>query len=532
MMARRLAFRCIGIAVLLAMLDGSRTWAQGPMIHGSAVVQPGSMTSSLGPMPGAGANPFGVAPGTVSAPAGTLGGPPGATFPRVPAVVMAPGGQELAPSPGIVAPPRLSITSVPLYGPLAVPDAAEEEGPSDGLTLDAAIARLLRQNLTLRVESWKIPQARADVLTASLRSNPILFADGQLVPYGKYDRARPGGPTQYDVNVSYPVDYSFKRQARTAAAEREVSVVEAQYRDAVRIEVDNLYTAFVDVLAARETVRFARASVVGLDKVVKVNEELFKRADLTRADVERVRALRIAAGLGVMQSEETWRQTRRTLASLLDLPLRESEALEVRGRIADLAPPPPPVEELVRSALGSRPDLVALRLAIVGCEAQVGMQRANRFGDAYVLYQPYTFQDNAPRGLKSATSWQLGATIPIPLYDRNQGNVRRAGLNLEQTRTELARLERQVAAEVRNAEREYAVTKGLLRCYEADLLPSSRQQRDVTSRLFVSGELTALDAYNAERDHNEVVRRYRDTLIRHRRSMLELNTVLGQRVLP
>jgi len=445
---------------------------------------------------------------------------------------MAPGGPGLAPSPGIVVPPRLSITSVPLYGPLAVPDAAEEEGPPDGLTLDGAIARLLRQNLTLRVERWKIPQARADVLTASLLSNPILYADAQLVPYGKYGRNREGGPIQYDVNVSHPIDYSFKRQARTAAAEREVSVVEAQYREAVRIEVDNLYTAFVDVLAARETLRFARASVVGLDQVVKVNQELFKRADLTRADVERVKALRVAAGLGVMQSEETWRQTRRTLAALLDLPSQESERLEIRGTIADLAPPPPPAEELVRMALDARPDLVALRLAIVHCEAQVRLQRADRFGDAYVLCQPYTFQDNASLGLKSATSWQLGATIPIPLYDRNQGNVLRARLNVEQTRTELARLERQVAAEVRNAEREYAVTKGLLRRYEADLLPSSRQQRDVTSQLFIRGELTALDAYNAERDHNEVVRRYRDTLIRHRRGMLALNTALGQRVLP
>jgi cobalt-zinc-cadmium efflux system outer membrane protein len=531
MIVRRIDPRLAWTAALLAGLGASRAVAQGPTIHGGPSYEPGSMTSTLGPMPGAGVSPFGNVPGA-SAGAGALGGPPGTTFPRVPGVIMTPGETGPPPSPGVLAPPRLSITNVPLYGPLAVPDAAEEEGPPDGLTLDAAIEHLLRENLNLRVQSWQIPLARADILSASLRANPILYADAQLVPYGKYSKDRSGGPTQYDVNIAHPVDYSFKRQARTAAAVCEVSVVEAQYRDAARTEIDNLYTAFVDVLAARETVRYAQASVVGLGTVVKTSEELFRRADLTRPDVDRMRILKMAAELGVIQSEETLRQTRRTLATLLNLPPDAARTLEVRGMIADLAPPPPPIDQLVKIALESRPDLNALRLAITRAQAQVGLARANRYGDAYVLYQPYTFQDNAQLGLKSATSWALGATIPVPLYNRNQGGVLRTRLNVDQTRTELAALERQVVSEVHNAEREYTVTKGLLHRHEADQLPSARQQRDVTRKLFTEGELTALDAYHAERDYNEVVRRYRDTLIRHRRSMLILNTVLGRRVLP
>ena len=57
--------------------------------------------------------------------------------------------------------------------------------------------------------------AKADILTAGLRANPILYSDVQCVPYGSFSRARPGGQTQYDVNVSYPLDITRKRQART-----------------------------------------------------------------------------------------------------------------------------------------------------------------------------------------------------------------------------------------------------------------------------------------------------------------------------
>src|SRR5262249_43015318 len=153
---------------------------------------------------------------------------------------------------------------------LEVPDSAEPEGPPDGLTLDAAIDRLLRSNLALQALRWQLPQYRADVLSARLRANPILFADGQLVPYRGYNKDRPAGPAQYDATVSHPIAYSCKRRARAAAAERVVSVQEAQYQDAVRVQIDNLYTAFVDVLAARETLRYARASVTGLRRVLRV----------------------------------------------------------------------------------------------------------------------------------------------------------------------------------------------------------------------------------------------------------------------
>ncbi len=150
--------------------------------------------------------------------------------------------------------------------------------------------------------------SRADVLTASLRANPVVYADAQLVPYGRYSRAKSGGPTQYDVNVSHPVDYSGKRLARTEEARATLSVQEALYRDAVRVEIGNLYTAFVDVLAARETVRYARASRVGLDRLLRINETLYQKAGLDPARRRRPRS----ASLSTPPAWPSWTARRRT----------------------------------------------------------------------------------------------------------------------------------------------------------------------------------------------------------------------------
>jgi cobalt-zinc-cadmium efflux system outer membrane protein len=437
------------------------------------------------------------------------------------------------PAPAVIAAPaRMAITSVPLYGPLDVPDAAEEEGPPNGLSLDQAVERLVAENLALQALRWTIPAARADVLTASLRANPVIFADSQLVPYGAYNRTHPGGPNQYDLNVTHPFDYSRKRLARTASAGRVLNVVEAEYSNAVRVQIDNLYIVFVDVLAARETVRYARASRVGLERLLEINERLFRTSDVTSADVARVKTMLQAAEVGVDDAEERYRRARFSLASMLNLPPGEAGSLQVRGRIADVAPPPPPLPELVRIGLEGRPDLAAARLGVARADADVRLARAERFGDAYVLYQPFTFQNNSPFGEKSATSWALGVTAPVPIYNRNQGGVARARLNVEQTRVEVAAAERRVEAEVHDAAALYAKTLTEVRMIERDVLPAARGMRDDTLELFEKGELTAVEAANAQKDYNQVVRRLRDALIAHRRSMLALNTAAARRVLP
>jgi cobalt-zinc-cadmium efflux system outer membrane protein len=199
------------------------------------------------------------------------------------------------------------------------------------------------------------------------------------------------------------------------------SVQEASYKDAVRVQIGNLYTVFVDALAARETLRYAQASRVGLNRLVGINETLYRKSNVTRADVGRVATLLDEAELAVVDAEETVRKTRRALANLLNLPPDAWESLQIRGTIADHGPPPPPSEELARIAMTDRPDLAAQRLGVARARADVRVARANRFGDAYVLYQPYTFQDNSPSGLKSSTSWALGVTVPVPIYNRNQG---------------------------------------------------------------------------------------------------------------
>ncbi|WZO98206.1 TolC family protein [Isosphaeraceae bacterium EP7] len=536
-MGRRIEAGRIALALALATFvaaHGGAGRAVGQTLPSaeSERMSPGRESPTLGESPGAGSRPLGNSPGDADS---ILLGRPGRSGPRVSNTLTRPAGpfEPQAPA-GITKPIRREQAQLPTLGPLALPGERfeEDEGPADGLTLDAAIERLVRSNLDLRTQFVEIPQADADILTASLRANPLFYADANAVPYGNFSPARPGGQTQYDVSVTYPFDVSKKRKSRMMVAFRAKRVLEAQFQDAVRLQIDNLYNAYIDVLAARETLRFARAALEGLNQLQSTSSQLFKSGTKTEAELNQVRIQRTSAVLQVREAEGGVRRTKRALSVLLNLPLDQADGLELRGTILDLFDEPPPDEKLIEIALGCRPDLNAFRLGIERAHSDVKLAQANKYADVYFMAAPYVFQNNAPFGTKSAHSWSVAVTVPIPVYNRNQGNIQRARLNVTQTQIGMAALEEKVRGEVLEADQEYDLSKAALAEIREELLPEASQVRNTALRLYLGGETAVAPYLEAQRDYNEVVRQYRDALVRHRRSMLELNTALGTRALP
>ena len=164
-----------------------------------------------------------------------------------------------------------------------------------------------RNNLDLLSKYYEIPQAQADVLTASLRANPVFYADAQLIPYGQYTRQRPGGQTQYDVNVSHPAGHhrQAKIRARSPPSGPRTSWRRSSRTPSARA-IDNLYTVYVNVLAARETVRYTRQSVKGLEELVAKIEELFENDFKNKAELNRARVQRRLAEVALADAEQKY----------------------------------------------------------------------------------------------------------------------------------------------------------------------------------------------------------------------------------
>jgi cobalt-zinc-cadmium efflux system outer membrane protein len=426
--------------------------------------------------------------------------------------------------------PEEAPAPVPLYGPVqAIP---EDEGPPDGLTLEQAIARLVAVNPDLAVKFREIPKADADILTAGLWSNPLIFASFSDIPYGSYTPNRPGS-TGYGITLVQPFDLNGKIRARTKLARANKQVLGAQYQDAVRLEIRNLHGVWVDVLAARTTVRYLQTSSENFEVLIRTTRDRVSRGASAEQDLDTVLIGRDQVTNAREEAEVRFRQAKRRLAVMLAVPASQSDLIELKGTLHDLAPVAPPTEELVRIALCNRPDLAAYRLGVRSAVANVEVERRERFPDVFALYSPYEFTaNNDVYASRSATAWGAGIFATIPINNRNQGNIRRAHENVIQSQTEVSALENRIVAEVENASLEYVSSRSAVERIERSTSPRARHRLEDVRRLYVEGQEN-LDAYlNAQRDFNEVVRQYRDALLRHRRSMLALNTVVGLRLLP
>jgi cobalt-zinc-cadmium efflux system outer membrane protein len=517
------------IMTVMALLVGTDGPAQTAGRSGLSVTPGDPSSSALGDAPGAsGAVDLGGSGGVEQViPVG-----PGPSYPRVPrGITQPPEPFGLQDGLGIESSTPRVESALPIGGQLGAVPLDELEGPADGLTIDQAIDRLLALNLELRAQAMEISKARADVLTAGLRGNPLIYTDASQVPYGDFEGSA-GGPTQYDLNITLPIDLNGKRKRRIEVAVRAQEVTEALYQDAVRLQIDNLYTAWIDVLAAQATIQFLKAGLESLETQKRMTAQQVREGTMSRTEFNNLEILIDSTDLTLLEALETFEDAKRTLAALLLIPLEAAETFPVRGTLRGFDLPSPPIESLIEQARAIRPDLAAFRLGVHRAQSEVRLARANRVDDVFLLYQPFTAQEALMPGERVATSWAMGVTIPVPIFNRNQGNIARARHTVVQTQTQLENLERQVILEVQRAEAAYSVTLATIKRLQEETLPAARENLELSLTKRGTEGPDPISQIEAQRAFGEIARQYLDALVRHRRSMFRLNTAVGTRVFP
>jgi cobalt-zinc-cadmium efflux system outer membrane protein len=161
------------------------------------------------------------------------------------------------------------------------------------------------------------------------------------------------------------------------------------------------------------------------------------------------------------------------------------------------------------------------------------MERSRVINSTYILYEPWNDEvGQTNHGERSVNTWGVSFFAPMPLFDRNQGNIQRARLEASKMRSQVAVLEREVIDEVDAALGEFETTRRNQDRIERRILPAVTRQRDEMGGRLRDGRAGVGDYLNAQRDFNAVARYYREAVVRHRRSMLRLNTAVGCRILP
>ncbi len=403
--------------------------------------------------------------------------------------------------------------------------AAAAEAPVD-LTLEQVLAEALAQNPTLAVERREIDIARGIRRQAgTYLSNPELEVEGGVGRgRDRVERDVRRGLDATSVGLSQPIWLQGQRGLRVRAADAGLARAAAVVEDAERQVVADVVKGYNDLLASQERLGLAREVLSLAGEVRDTAQKLFEadaapQLDVLRAEVEvRNAENRLAA------AERTLATAQHELAFLIGRPPGEP----LRAVAPALLLPAPGVEpdEGRRQALDRRPDLKAAGAAVEAAKAEVDLVRAERLLPELRLGARYEeaheFDAVTRRGL-------LTVSVPLPLFNRRDGDLARARAELarEQARVELVR--RRIETEVSVAVQQVTASRRIVDRYVRDILPQQERNFRLLREAYEIGEIRITEVFVGQRDFIQTREAYLDAVSALNGATAELYRALNAR---
>ncbi len=377
----------------------------------------------------------------------------------------------------------------------------------------------------IRSTDGRVRAAQAARTTAQAFGNPMIgYETDQTSLPGR--RPLVGMSRQTMITATVPLEPLYQRGPRVARANAEVRAVEFD-GIATRQQIGlNAAEAFYRVAMAQVEAETGQELVGWLDSVVaynrpRVREGATSEADLIRSTIERDRVAAEAA----MQRAELARAR-----SDLRVFFPQAHASSVVQFDET-----PFAHTLVNSAAAVT-DVELLQRASDRGEVRAARERVSATSSAIAIERTLTIrQVGATVGVMQSmnqTSLIAGVALPIPLFDRNRGEVQRAVAERDIARAELVAQERMVAAEARGAydaaqiltERAIALTQR----DSTNLLRRADESRRIALGAYREGAVPLLQVIDAARAWSDTRITYYRTLFAQQQSVLALLVAQGQ----
>lgn len=382
------------------------------------------------------------------------------------------------------------------------------------LTLRAALALAMQAHPGLAAARYETEAQDGLVLQASARPNPTLSFER----VGRSSIAGNEGDGEKTWQLSQPLELGGKRAARVAAAERGRDVAGAAL-EAQRLELHaDVVTAFYEVLVAQERLRLAqdgselaqRATQAASKRVIagKVSPVDETKAKLAEANV-RLEQSSAAAALASARSRLAahWLQP------------AGADFRQAEGDIGML--PEPPSAAAMASWRAQSPALMPARLEVERRKAVSKLELANRAPDLTVSLGSKRMAE------PSRSQTVVGLSLPLPLFDRNQGNVLAAQRQADKADAELAAAAMRLESELAQSVQALRSARQALEMLRNDILPAAQQASEAARKGFEYGKHNFIDVLDAQRTLLQARAQYLSALSDGHRAAAAIERILG-----
>jgi len=375
------------------------------------------------------------------------------------------------------------------------------------LSLRQAVEQALAHHPELAVARAEVEALGGASLQARARPNPELS-------FTQEGTKSPSRTTT--VQINQPIELGGKRQARMAAAESAAELARTDLTARRHSIAAGVVTAFFDVLTIQERLRLAETALELSQRSSLATSQRVKAGKLSPVEETKAKVAEANVRIELAQARSDSSAARARLASAMGSPLG---ALVLEGRLDDL----PPIQnyEEFQAQLDQSPALQRAEMEVRRRQALTAVESARRISDITVSLGAKRDQE------QGRTQAVIGLSIPLPLFDRNEGNILEALKREDKARLELASTRMQLENEAIQARERLSSARAEAQSLAADVVPGAQSAYDAATKGFELGKFSFLEALDAQRTLLQARSQYLKALAETHRASAELHRILG-----
>ncbi|MCO6435967.1 MAG: TolC family protein [Phycisphaerae bacterium] len=408
--------------------------------------------------------------------------------------------------------PVVSAAPQPPILPTPEPETVPPGTPQRLLQLADLEHMAMNANPAIIRASALVGAARGNLVQVGLPPNPTVGYDGQQLGSG-------GRAEQHGITFSQEIVRGGKLRLNRAVAEQEMARAQQELAVAQQRVLTDVRVDFYQVLLAQrqidltETlVRISRQGASAVDALVKAKEGT--RADVLQAQLE-VENAQVLARNARNRHDAAWRG----LSAIVGQPDLPQQALD-----GDAYAPPKEIE--FHDALGrlqsTSPEVAAAMSEI--SRARAALERARVEPIPNVNVQGLiNVVDNGIAGKPDAG---VAVSIPIPVFNRNQGAVLKAQHEIAAAEQALQQLELGLQTRLAPVFERYDNARNQVERYRQAILPAAQESLELTRKMYEAGEANFLSLLTAQRTFSQTNLNYLEAVRELRVSETEIEGLL------
>lgn len=382
------------------------------------------------------------------------------------------------------------------------------------LTLMQALELTLRHNPTLAAMAAEIEAKQGLTLQAGLLPNPQLQASASNFGNSKFQGYDGDAIT---LGISQLIELGGKRAARSKAAQLDQELAIRSFNNSRIKLLSQAAEAFIQTLAAQENLKLKKELLELAGHIAHIADVQVRVGNVSPLQATKAKISLSSAQIAVRQAQRQLSNQRQRLAAFWADPAANFRL--ARGRLSDIQPLPQ--LSVLQQRLNDNPDIKRGLTEINKRRAAIEVEESKAIPDVTLNISGNNYIQ------KDDYNINAGFSMDLPVFDRNQGNIRFAAHRLKQAQSYYASIENRIRTELNNTYQALETAWREINTLKQDVIPNAEKAFEAAQTGYEVGEFNFLTVLDAQRTLFSVKTQYLQVLTEYHLNQIRIEQLVG-----